>query len=58
MRLIRGRVSSGSLDFAGVLALLLEIYTSSAQFYVLAMCVAACAHAARVGVWRLASGVP
>jgi hypothetical protein len=34
-RLIRGRVSSGSLDYAGVLVLLLEITTSAPQFYVL-----------------------
>jgi hypothetical protein len=32
-------VSSGSLDYAGVLVLLLELFTSSPQFYVLTMCV-------------------
>ena len=40
-RLIRGKVSSGSLDFAGVLVLLLEILTSAPQFYVLTMWVGA-----------------
>ena len=36
-RLLRGKVSRGSLDFAGVLVLLLEITTSTPQFYVLTM---------------------
>ena len=36
-RLIRGKVSSGSLDNAGVLVLLFEIITSTPQFYVLTM---------------------
>ena len=40
-RLVRGKVSSGSLDFAGVLVLLLEIITSAPQFYVLTMWVVA-----------------
>jgi hypothetical protein len=44
-------VSHSSLDFAGVLVLLLEIVTSTPQFYVLMMCVAGSArYAARVGV--------
>ncbi len=34
-RLIRGRVSSGSFDYAGMIVLLLEIFTSAPQFYVL-----------------------
>ena len=34
-QIVRGRVSSGSLDYAGVLVLLLEIVTSTPQFYVL-----------------------
>ncbi len=34
-RLIRGRVSSGSLDYAGVLVLLIVLLTSAPQFYVL-----------------------
>jgi hypothetical protein len=38
-RLLRGRVSSGSLDYAGVLVLLIEIMTSAQQFYVLTRCV-------------------
>jgi hypothetical protein len=38
-RLLRGRVSSGSLDYAGVLVLLLEIITSAPQLYVLMTCV-------------------
>ena len=38
-RLLRGKVSSGSLDYAGVLVLLLEIITSTPQFYVLSSCV-------------------
>ena len=41
-RLLRAKVSRSSLDFAGVLVLLLEVFTSSPQFYVLTMCVAAC----------------
>ena len=42
-RLLRGKVSSASLDFAGVLVLLLEIATSAPQFYVLTTCVIALA---------------
>ncbi len=32
-------MSSGSLDYAGVIVLLLEIFTSTPQFYVLTSCV-------------------
>jgi hypothetical protein len=38
-RLLRGRVSSGSLDYAGVFMLLVEMLTSAPQFYVLMACV-------------------
>jgi hypothetical protein len=36
-RLLRAKVSSGSLDYAGVLVLLLEVAASAPQFYVLTM---------------------
>ena len=40
-RLLREKVSSGSLDYAGVLVLLLEVITSAPQFSVLTMWVVA-----------------
>jgi hypothetical protein len=40
-RLVRAKVSSGSLDYAGVLVLLLEVVTSAPQFSVLTMWVVA-----------------
>ena len=40
-RLLRAKVSSGSLDCAGVLVLLLEVATSAPQFFVLTMWVVA-----------------
>jgi hypothetical protein len=50
-RLLRAKVSRSSLDYAGVLVLLLEIVTSTPQFYVLTMCVADSErYANRVGV--------
>jgi hypothetical protein len=56
-RLVRGKVSSSSLDFAGVLVLLLELITSSPQFYVLTTCVAACA-TQLASVFGVCVGVP
>jgi hypothetical protein len=51
-RLVRSKVSQSSLDYAGVLVLLLEIITSTPQFFVLTMCVAACAMQLALALWR------